>query len=135
MRNLFVYGTLINDDIQLALTGKTFTKSLAELEGFIVSNLQDRHSPGLKQKQGFTATGCVLHDVDDVSFMTIKAWENGDYELIEVKPGNGQFGVCYTYLWKYNTQDTVWDNNQFRNYHMQWYLNVDIPNFLSTYTA
>lgn len=131
MKNLFVYGTLMNDEIVKALCGKRFKKSPATISGFIASNLNGRHSPGLSKKANSTVEGYVLHSVDSRSFNIIKAWENDDYKLIKVKPNNGAFGVCNTFLWKTDILGTVWDNARFRKYHMQWYLDVDIPKFLN----
>jgi hypothetical protein len=77
----------------------------------------------------------VLKDVDEESFRIIKAWENDDYELIQVEPVNGNLGTCYTYLWKADILDKPWDNNYFRINHLQWYLAVDIPAFLREYNS
>lgn len=133
MKQLFVYGTLMNDEILITLVGKTFKKTAAEIEGFIASELEGRYSPGLKQKEGSKVNGFVLHDVDDASFNIIKAWENVDYELIQVEPTKSNLGLCYTFLWKGNILDTDWDNERFRKNHMQWYQENDIPSFLKIY--
>lgn len=135
MSKLFVYGTLMNDEIQVALVGKVFDKSPAQLNGYNVNTLQDRYSPGLTKKSDSVAKGFVLHDVDDISFETIKTWEGDDYTLVEVMPDDGAHGICYTYLWNSEIKDKPWDNKEFRKKHMQWYLSVDIPNFLDKYTA
>ena len=135
MKNLFVYGTLMNDEIQEALVGRSFKKSAAAVDGFIASDLEGRYSPGLKRKEDSVVNGYVLHDVDDESFQIIKAWENDDYELIQVEPNNGDFGECSTYLWKSDILNTPWDNENFRENHMQWYLDDDIPTFLRSYIS
>ena len=129
MPNLFVYGTLTNDEIVDALVGKNFRKAPARIKNFLVGKLADRNSPGMIEKDGSIAHGFILYDVDDISFNTIKLWENEDYELITVKPEVSEDSVCCTFLWKTKTLAKHWDNDYFRNNHLDWYLEVDIPNF------
>jgi len=135
--NLFVYGSLINEEVVKALTGKKFESQKAQIEGFYVSSLADRASPGLVASDEETAEGLVLLDIDDESYKTIFDWESTDYKSISVKAQSelGQIIDCFTFLWNGEALNTPWSNAIFRESHLNWYLEEDIPNFFKSYNT
>lgn len=121
MVNLFVYGTLINDEVVKAVTGKTFSKAPASLSGYFVAKLENLKCPGLVVKPNASANGYILKDVDEKSASLIDKWEDSRYSLGQVVTDDGT--KCDTYLWTKDFMLEEWDNNQFRNLHMSGYIN------------
>lgn len=129
--NLFVYGTLLNDEIVEALVGKTFQRVEASLEGYFVSRLQNKYSPGMMRKEGAIAKGAILMNIDEDSLNIIRSWEGDDYDEYNVDVDTEE-GVqqCITFLWNSDALDEAWSNKDFLENHLQYYLEKDIPNFL-----
>ena len=130
MSNLFVYGSLMNDEIVSALTGTTFAKVPAELDDFLVSKVPGKATPGMIRMEGLIARGFILLDIHPDSLKLIEDWEGNSYTLIETKTVNNKVDNCSSFLWLGDVLNVPWDNATFRKNDLRWYLKVDIPKFL-----
>ncbi|MFH1706387.1 MAG: gamma-glutamylcyclotransferase family protein [Planctomycetota bacterium] len=74
MANLFVYGTLRNDTVVKALTGKIFSRNKAVPAGY--RRFEERSGfPYILKVRGGRVTGFVLRDLDDAALQRIDAYE------------------------------------------------------------
>ena len=116
-----------------ALVGKTFQTKQADLGGYLVSCLSDRAAPGMVALDGAVAHGRLVLDVDEQSLKTIADWEGSDYTStsVFVNTEEGTRLRCSTFVWNGAILDQPWDNLRFREEALAWYVDVDIPAFLS----
>lgn len=131
--NLFVYGSLRSDAAVLALTGKKFKSIDTSLQGFGVFRLDDRFSPGMIESPRDTAEGRILVNVDRESFDKISSWEDDDYRLAQVRPDGFDDVEVVTFIKNGEVLDEHWDYEEFLENHLDFYLDKDIPEFLSGY--
>jgi len=88
---LFVYGTLMFDEILLALTGRTFPTRPATLQGFarhtIVRRGEPETYPAIRRRASANVRGRLLLGVDDASMRWIDCYENDppEYERVSVR--------------------------------------------------
>lgn len=120
MVSLFVYGTLINDEVVKAVTGKTFSKTPASLAGYFVARLDNLKCPGLVIKPGSIANGYILEKVDQQSLRLIDEWEDSGYKLTQIITDGGV--KCNTYLWTKGFKNEAWNNSYFRNKQLNGYI-------------
>jgi len=130
--NIFVYGTLMHDEVTLALVGKKFRKTPAVLKGYFVSKIANRAAPGMVVKKDTEARGFILSDVDEESIAVIDVWETNDYIAKQVIPKESK-EACSAYIWKGDITGEPWSDEEYLNNHLQQYLETDIPNFLKNY--
>ncbi len=133
MTNLFVYGSLMNDEIVYALTSSTFKKTPAVLKGYFVAKLVNKATPGMVREKSSMAKGQILLNIDNEALRTICEWEGCSYKLIDVTPGDF-LQDCVSFLWLGDTLGEEWSNETFRQESLNWYLETDIPNFLRSTT-
>ncbi len=133
MADLFVYGSLLNDEVVQAVTGRVFASQDATVQDHFVSSLADRAAPGLIELEGSTATGRILLDVDEAAVQVITNWESTDYRSVQVTAVNtaGKEVICQTFLWNGEALGAAWSNDTFRAESLAWYVECDIPVFLS----
>jgi len=118
------------EDIQSALTGHIFSKQSTKIPGYLVSQLHDSDVPGMVKRPHSCANGYILNNVDMHSFATIKEWEGDEYSL-ELIPSDLVGGkICYTYMWTSNITGLLWDKDVFQRKHLQWYVDIEIPEYL-----
>ncbi len=85
MSDVFVYGTLLLQDIQRRVTGRTFEAVAARLKGFARRRVRGETYPSLVPDAGAWVDGAVLRDVDDSSLARLDAYEGDAYERIPVR--------------------------------------------------
>lgn len=105
MLPLFVYGTLIRPDIQLAVIGRQCAMAPASLAGFEVK--QGRW-PYLVANPAATTTGFLLTDLTDAELGKLDDYERVDvpgvdhdiYErrCLDIRGGDGQALSAWVYL-------------------------------------
>lgn len=98
--DLFVYGTLMNEELLYSLTHCRFSPSEAELAGF------ERFAPlngypYIVPKQGRTVRGLLLHNVDEASLAILDDYEEEGVlyhrRPVEVTVGERRF-PCEAYV-------------------------------------
>lgn len=105
MRSLFVYGTLIREEIQLSVLGRVCSLTPARLEGFEV---RQGRWPYLVAQPGALTEGFLMADLSDADLVKLDAYERVDapgvdpdiYERrrMTVRGGGGEAVSCWVYL-------------------------------------
>ena len=97
--SLFVYGTLLNDELVRELTGRVFLKRPATLDGFERVEPPGDY-PYITRKPGASVGGCLLDGVDAASLARLDAYEGDGYvrTTLEVTLDDGQRVACEGYV-------------------------------------
>ena len=111
---LFVYGTLLLDDVVSALIGRIPHYQHAVAPGWQVVRLPQRDYPGLVPGHG-DATGKVYTDLDDAEWATLDAFEDCAYTLATVRvllPSKIE-NDALSYVWRGEHIDQPWTTTDF----------------------
>lgn len=116
---LFVYGTLLLDDVISTLIDRIPHYQDAMAPGWRVVSLPGRVYPGLVSSQG-EATGKVFTDLTDAEWNTLDAFEDPAYALAAVRLLPLQTDAL-AYIWRGDHIDQPWsttdfDHNELTNY-------------------
>jgi len=119
---LFVYGTLLLDDVISAVIGRVPRYQNAVAPGWQVVRLPQRVYPGLIPGQG-EAVGKVFTDLTDTEWATLDAFEDPAYTLAAVRvlfSTEIEMDVL-SYIWRDDHIDQPWlatdfDRNELANY-------------------
>ena len=106
---LFVYGTLLLDDVVSALIGRIPHHQHAVAPGLRVVCLPQRVYPGLIRDQG-EAVGKIFTDLTDAEWTTLDAFEDVAYTLTPVRvrlPLKIEMGAL-SYVWRGEYVDQPW---------------------------
>lgn len=139
--DLFVYGTLLFDEVVRALTGRTFPTVPASVTGYIrraVERPDGREAyPAITPEPQGTVRGRVLRGVDAMSMRRIDAYEMDppDYRLetVPVEYEDGDVGTAMTYTSLPTLLPRLkgqWDPATFKQNHLQDYVTRLIPELL-----
>ena len=129
MENLFVYGSLLFNEIIEGLTGKTFQSERAILSGFKRVSLIDADYPALVKDKNATAEGRVLFNLDRRSLDIISFFEGDEYAQTIVDLNQSTLKAL-TFTWKANlnyTKDIEWDARIFETESLPFYMKEIIP--------
>lgn len=127
--NLFVYGTLQNNEVVQALTGKEFEKLPFRLNGYRVALVRNEHFPGMVISDSDHANGFILRSVDPESYARICDWEDSRYTPVNLHVNvAGSETEVVTFVWQHPEQlSGVWDNESYRSGHMSECVQECIP--------
>lgn len=78
--NLFAYGTLMNPEVWVRVTGRTFRCAAATLQSYAVRRLHGHDFPGILPVPGQSARGLVYFDLDADTFARLDAYEDDFYQ-------------------------------------------------------
>ena len=110
---LFVYGTLLLDDVVSALLGRIPHYQHAIAPGWQVVCLPQRVYPGLVPGQGETA-GKVFTDLTDTEWTTLDAFEDPAYTLATVMVLSPKAEMeALSYVWRGEHIDHRWSAADF----------------------
>ena len=99
LHNLFVYGTLLDDDLLRRLVGRTFPKVTGKLEGYVrVEGRPGFSYPSIKVQAGAFVEGMVLMGIRGENLIHLDAYEGRFYERIEVKVHTDR-GLCEAWVY------------------------------------
>lgn len=117
---LFVYGTLLLDEVIRLLIDRVPDNEVATAPGWRVVSLPGRIYPGLVRGNG-TALGRVYINVTNDEMNTLDAFEDPDYQLVSLRttPGNVP---AVSYVWPNDHLDCLWSLHDFQNNHSIAYL-------------
>jgi gamma-glutamylcyclotransferase (GGCT)/AIG2-like uncharacterized protein YtfP len=114
INKLFVYGTLLLDDVIGALIGRIPHYQHAVAPGWRVVCLPQRVYPGLIRGQG-KAAGKVFTDLTDAEWATLNAFEDPAYALVTVRvllnPETEMDALSY--VWQGKHIDQPWSATNF----------------------
>lgn len=77
---LFVYGTLLVDDVLREVTGRSFPAVPAVLPGYASYRLRGCLYPGIVAEPGARTPGLLLYGIDGASRRRIDGYESDGYE-------------------------------------------------------
>lgn len=123
-QDLFVYGTLMNNEVLEPLLGCIPKKEAAELADFECVTVKGALYPGLKEKRGQRVMGQLLQRLTPDQLEILDRYEGDEYRRIRVQVAiQGQTDIpCYTYLFKpelnHLLSELPWSNHVFRQQYM-----------------
>jgi gamma-glutamylcyclotransferase (GGCT)/AIG2-like uncharacterized protein YtfP len=141
MANLFVYGTLLNSEIQLALTGQMFIQKDFLLKGFSRYRIFDGpvplSYPALVEDKKGSVKGKILFDLSEQSLNILDYYENKEYIRKEILLDSGKKKIAaFVYIWAPENKHELkfpWDLKEFEQHFLCQYLEEIIPAALSEY--
>jgi len=107
MPDLFVYGTLRFPEVLDALLGRVPELSPARVEGWRAAALPGRVYPGLVAAPGAVADGLVVHGLDADELELLHAYEDVEYDVVEIRLADGRPVQAYRWLGEVLEED--WD--------------------------
>lgn len=124
MNDLFVYGTLMNDEVLTSLMRCTFPKTKAIISGYNRFMVSGENYPAIRPDKNSSVVGEVLMNVSAEQLYILDEYEGQSYERITVSvvtDDNAQ-RQCETYVYKPEyykfLSDIDWCNEVFREEHM-----------------
>jgi gamma-glutamylcyclotransferase (GGCT)/AIG2-like uncharacterized protein YtfP len=111
---LFVYGTLLLDDVISAVIGRIPPYQYAVAAGWQVVCLPERVYPGLIPGEG-QAAGKVLTDLTEAEWATLDAFEDPAYKLASIKVllSTEVEMDALSYIWRGDHIDHPWSTSDF----------------------
>ena len=131
MGNLFVYGSLLNEEVWLRFFKTTFLKCDAKLNGYERKLLNGYSFPAIRKKQGCFVEGAVVKGLNGRDFRLLDQFEGGFYKRVSVNARTkaNQSIQCEVYVlkarYRHLMSDKDWNNREFRK--------NDMDKFLSRY--
>ena len=119
---LFVYGTLLLDDVVSALIDRIPHHQDATAPGWRVVRLPQKVYPGLVPGHG-EATGKVFTDLTEVEWATLDAFEDPAYTLAPVRAFAPLDIDTLAYTWRGEHVDQPWSTADFGRDERADYLN------------
>lgn len=122
MHPVFVYGTLLVDEILLAVLGRTVTRTPAVLHGYFRGTIDGQVYPGITPHEGSSVLGAILGSLSASELTALDEYEG---ELYERKPVAvlvaGQTISALSYVVHPRARDlltrTPWDLSAFKREH------------------
>lgn len=120
MRNIFVYGSLMFDDVWHRLTANRYRKVDAELEGYIRLKVKGEDYPGIIPSADNRVSGEVIFNVsaDDIKQLDVFEGEYYYRETVKVLSGSTAYQAeTYVFRKKYQSllSNEEWQIEGFRN--------------------
>lgn len=131
---LFVYGTLQDERVIRAVTGKVFASEPAILRGYRRYRVKDADYPGIKLDATGSVEGLLLQKVDSDSLRKLDAFEGEYYTRLEVdvELALGEVCRCTSYVihsdWIHLLSEDAWTLEEFQHTGYQRFRDT-YPNF------
>jgi len=115
----FAYGTLMCEDIMLAVTGRRFTRTPAILRDFRRRAVRGEVYPGILPERGGIVEGIVYRNLPDTAWAGLDAFEGEMYQrqIVGVTLEDRTPVEAYTYVIKPEFQNRLetseWDFEKF----------------------
>jgi gamma-glutamylcyclotransferase (GGCT)/AIG2-like uncharacterized protein YtfP len=109
--NLFVYGTLMWEETQRALLGRSPQTVDALLYDYRRLKIRRESYPGIKKSPGYSVNGKLLLGLTEEELRVLDQYEGEEYERIEVrvKTPEGEFIDAFVYVIKDEFSDILKD--------------------------
>jgi len=131
-KNLFVYGTLMSDDVMHAVTGRQFHGTQCTLDDFQRFSVKDADYPGIRNVKGNIVDGLIYQDIPVTIWPLLDEFEGDMYERIEVtvKTAENIQLMAFTYVIKkqflHLLTDMPWSFETFIKLRKEHFLNEDM---------
>ena len=129
MTNLFVYGSLMNQEVWFPLLQTKVVSIEARLSGYYRESLQGCTYPAIRIQADSSVDGLVLLDLSAFQIEVLDSFEGELYqrESVVVNSVSDDSLECETYSLKpsyyHLMSGKAWDNNTFRKQHMYEFIN------------
>ncbi|KAF4358985.1 hypothetical protein CsatB_008655 [Cannabis sativa] len=125
LHNVFVYGSLMADDVVRLLLNRVPLSSIALLNGFHRYSIKGRVYPAILPVENKKVSGMVLKGITEPELYILDAFEDDEYErqTVEVSLEDSSEKLqVYTYVWS-NIDDPnlygEWNFEEWKQLHMK----------------
>ncbi|KAL3818400.1 hypothetical protein ACJIZ3_004305 [Penstemon smallii] len=128
--NVFVYGSLLADDVVRALLNRVPPSSPAILPGYQRFSIKERVYPAIIPVEKTQVTGKVLLGITPAELHILDAFEDDEYERATVDVflnDSSEMMQAYTYVWENKTDPNLygeWDFEEWKHLHKESFLNM-----------
>jgi gamma-glutamylcyclotransferase (GGCT)/AIG2-like uncharacterized protein YtfP len=119
---LFVYGTLLHDDVVNMLIGRIPHYLIAKAPGWRTVRIPHKVYPGLVPGHG-EANGKLFTDLTDADWATLDAFEDPAYTLAAVRVLAPLETDALAYIWRGEHVNQPWSTIEFEHDELAEYLN------------
>jgi len=127
--HLFVYWTLLFDEIVEKICGKIFKSIKWNLLWYKRYSVKGQMYPAIVMCNDCVVEGRILFDVDDESLKKIDEFEWDEYrkEIVRVKSGLWDL-QCLVYIWNKDISllEGDWNIEEFKQKYLRYYLEVKL---------
>ncbi|XP_071722456.1 AIG2-like protein D [Rutidosis leptorrhynchoides] len=130
IHNVFVYGSLLADDVVRILLNRVPQSSLAILDNFQRFSIKERVYPAILPVENKKITGRVLEGITDHEMFILDEFEDVEYEksTVDVSLVDSSEKIqAYAYVWcNKNDQNLYgeWDFEEWKKVHMDDFLQM-----------
>ena len=127
-RPLFVYGTLLFDEVQRAVVGRAFRSEPAVLIGYVRRRVRGQVYPAVRPDPQAETPGLLCHDVDPETLRRLDHYEGPVYDrrVAPVKTDSGTQVDAEVYVLADAHADLLsaesWDRDAFARRHLAGFL-------------
>lgn len=124
MSNVFVYGTLLNDEVLSIILGRACVKHSAYLRDYMRVGLVNELYPAIRPAKGCELAGALLQGLDARDLAMLDRYEGEFYSRhsVVVYLSDHSACQCAVYVFKpqyyYLLSDQPWCNQVFREKHL-----------------
>ncbi|KAF5747060.1 AIG2-like protein [Tripterygium wilfordii] len=124
LHNVFVYGSLMADDVVRVLLKRVPHSSLAILHGYHRFSIKGRVYPAILPVENNKVTGKVLLGITDPELYILDEFEDVEYErsTVEISLNEGTEKLqTHTYIWSNKNDPNLygdWDFEEWKSVHM-----------------
>ena len=128
MKNLFVYGTLMFEEVWCHLFKGRFVKKAAVLNGYQRLKVTGQYYPGIKKANGSQVNGILIIDLNRHQLRLLDTFEGHYYkrQSVFVSTNTHEQYPCDTYLFKpqytHLLSKSQWNAEEFRTRFLQSFL-------------
>ncbi|KAK8954432.1 AIG2-like protein [Platanthera zijinensis] len=128
LHNIFVYGSLLADEVVNALLKRVPTCSPATLNGYDRYSIKGRVYPAILPAEGKKTYGRVILGVTDAELYILDTFEDEEYKRNTVEVflnGDSERLLAETYVWGDKDDQNLfgeWDFEQWKQLHMKDFL-------------
>lgn len=125
MKNLFAYGSLMNDEVWLPLLGETFSRIDATLDGYECRLLHGACYPAMRRAPAGHVDGVLVQGLNAAQLRVLDEFEGVWYRRVTVTAQSADGGSvpCETYVirdrYRHLLSDRAFDNAVFRARHLK----------------
>ena len=123
--NLFVYGTLLFDEVWNEIVGSSRNKKLAKAHGWTRYYINNKLYPGLRYSEDSVVEGLLINDLTQQHWSKLDKFEDDLYtrKLIEVILENNTRVRCHAYIveqtaYKY-LSSVPWEPEKFKQVELE----------------
>lgn len=119
---VFVYGSLLADEVVAALLGRRPARAPASVAGYARFALKDVSYPSATHTGAGLLSGSLLRGLDDAELSTLDAFEGDEYvsRVVDAELEGGERVSCIVYEWAGGAerQHGEWSYESWRAQHL-----------------